>query len=132
MKRLIRTLALTALTVFGVAILALPAGQALAYNPLDTACKDTREAAPCSVQDQSTQIAGPNGIIVRVTRIVASVAGVAAVIMMVYYGIQLAISYGDSGKATTARNGIIAAAIGLIVIVLSQAIVTFVIRNVFN
>jgi hypothetical protein len=131
-KRIILTLAL--LWGFLPAAAAwVPATPALAYNPLDKACtsSDAKNSTTCNKTSQdSTKIVGPDGIVVRVTRIVAAIGGIVAVIMIVVYGIQLITSYGDSGKATSARNGIISACVGLVVIVLAQAIVVFVISNI--
>ncbi|MFZ2275639.1 MAG: pilin [Candidatus Nanogingivalis sp.] len=57
------------------------------------------------------------------------VVGVAAVIMIIYGGIQYVISAGDSGKVGKAKNTILYAVIGLVVAVMSYAIVNFVVSN---
>jgi len=131
-KKFILTLAL----IWGflpAAAALVPATPALAYNPLDKACStgDAKASTACNADTQDdSKITGPNGVIVRVTRIVAAIGGIAAVIMIIVYGVSLITSYGDSSKATSARNGIIAACIGLVVIVLAQAIVVFLISNI--
>lgn len=100
------------------------------FNPLDKACTDAgSSSAACQDKDDPDSITGRNGIIVRVTNIVATVAGVAAVLVIVIYGIMIVISYGDSGKVTQARNAIIGAAAGLIVIALARTIVVFVVNR---
>jgi hypothetical protein len=55
--------------------------------------------------------------------------GVLSVIMIIYGGIQYVISVGDSGKVAKAKNTIIYAVVGLIVAILSYAIVNFVISQ---
>ena len=55
-----------------------------------------------------------------------AIFGAIAVLIVVYAGIQLIISNGNSEKVATARRSIIAAIAGLIVISLSWVIVTFV------
>ena len=55
--------------------------------------------------------------------------GVLSVIMIIYGGIQYVISAGDSGKVGKAKNTILYAVIGLIVAILSYAIVNFVISQ---
>ena len=131
-KKFILTLALLWGLLPAAAAL-VPAAPALAYNPLDKACSADGANASTACNDDTqddSKITGPNGVIVRVTRIVAAIGGIAAVIMIIVYGVSLITSYGDSGKATSARNGIIAACIGLVVIVLAQAIVVFLISNI--
>lgn len=51
--------------------------------------------------------------------------GIIAFIYLVLYGIKYITSGGDAGKATEARNGIINAIIGIIVIVLAFFIIGF-------
>lgn len=101
------------------------------FNPLDKACTGAA-AGSAACRDKSNNpdsITGPNGVIVRVTNIVATIAGVAAVLVMIVYGIVMIVSYGESGKVTQARNAIIAAAVGLVVIVLARTIIVFVINR---
>jgi hypothetical protein len=101
-----------------------------AFNPLDRACTgDAAQSAACQDKDKADSITGPKGVIVRVTNIVATVAGVAAVLAIVIYGIMIVISYGDSGKVTQARNAIIGAATGLVVVALARTIVVFVVNR---
>ena len=49
--------------------------------------------------------------------------------MIIYGGIQYVISAGDSGKVGKAKNTILYAVIGLVVAVMSYAIVNFVVSN---
>lgn len=57
---------------------------------------------------------------------VLAVFGAIAVIMVVYSGIQLIISQGNSEKVAQARRGVIYAVAGLVVIGFAQVIVLFV------
>lgn len=57
------------------------------------------------------------------------VVGVAAVIVIIYSGLQYILSTGDSGKVQKAKNTIVYAVVGLIVAILSYAIVGFVIDS---
>lgn len=56
--------------------------------------------------------------------------GVVAVIMIILGGIQYMTSQGDSAKAKKARDTILYAVIGLIVALLSFAIVTFILNSI--
>jgi len=101
------------------------------YNPLDKACtgEGAGSAACRSKSDNPDSITGSNGVIVRITNIIAMIAGVAAVIVMVVYGFMIVTSYGESGKVTQARNAIIGAAVGLAVIALARTIIVFVVNR---
>jgi hypothetical protein len=71
-----------------------------------------------------------NNIIATVINIFSVVVGVVAVIMIIYGGFRYITSGGDSGKITSAKNTIIYALIGLVVVALSQFIVKFVLAKV--
>ena len=58
------------------------------------------------------------------------VIGTAAVLFIIYGGIQMVISQGDPAKIKTARNTITYAIIGLVVGIASYAIVSFVVSNI--
>lgn len=110
-----------------------PALAAAPYNPLDKACSQSGagESTTCANKDgKDNAITGNDNVIVRVTRIVATAAGVVAVIVIIVYGLQLIFSYGDASKATTARNAVLAATVGLVIIVVAQSIVVFLVRNI--
>lgn len=58
------------------------------------------------------------------------IAGIIAVIMIIYAGIQYILSAGDAGKAKTSRQNITYSLIGIVVIILAYAITNFVTTNV--
>ncbi|HPD98962.1 MAG TPA: hypothetical protein PLJ04_02610 [Candidatus Saccharibacteria bacterium] len=61
---------------------------------------------------------------------VLAIFGAVAVIMVVYSGIQLIISQGNSEKVAQARRAIIYAVAGLVVIFFAQVIVLFIFNRV--
>ena len=61
---------------------------------------------------------------------VLAIFGAIAVIMVVYSGIQLIISQGNSEKVAQARRAIIYAVAGLVVIFFAQVIVLFIFNRV--
>jgi hypothetical protein len=67
-----------------------------------------------------------NSMITTVVNIFSAIVGIIAVIMIVYGGLRYITSGGESGKVTAAKNTIIYAIIGLIVVALAQFIVKFV------
>jgi hypothetical protein len=130
MKRFLIIIALFFGTSFiGTAALTTPA-YAASGDVLQNACKDVSgggDSAACDSKQET--ISGTNGVLYRVTRLVAIIAGVAAVIVMIAGGLMFVTSNGDASKAGTARNTILYAAIGLVVIALAQAIVTLVVNR---
>jgi hypothetical protein len=58
------------------------------------------------------------------------VISTAAVLFIIYGGIQMVISQGDPAKIKTARNTILYAVIGLVVGIASYAVVSFVVSNI--
>lgn len=77
--------------------------------------------APGSVGD--SQIAAILGTVYLV-------AGIVAVIVIIIGGIRYTTSGGDSGGVQSAKNTILYAVVGLVVIIMASAITTFVINNV--
>ncbi len=96
-------------------------------------CETTdRNATVCTDKDQAqtetnNSIYGPNGIITKIANIVAIIVGVAAVIVIVIAGIQYMLSTGDPSKVSRAKDAIIYAVIGLVVVVLARTLVVFII-----
>lgn len=62
--------------------------------------------------------------------LVSAIVGFIAVVMIIIGGIRFVVSNGDSAKVTTARNTIIYALIGLILVAFSQIIVKFVLARI--
>lgn len=67
-----------------------------------------------------------NGILSTVISILSYVVGIVAVIMIIYGGIKMVLSQGDSSSFGTGRNTVIYALIGVVVAVLAQVLVHFV------
>ena len=67
--------------------------------------------------------------ITKITDIVAWIAGAAAIIVIVVAGIRFITSNGDSNAVVSARNTIIYAAIGIVVIVAARSIIVFIVNR---
>lgn len=65
-----------------------------------------------------------------VINIISILVGIAAVIMIIIAGFQYITSGGDSGKVSSAKNSIIYAIVGLVVVALAQSIVKFVLNRI--
>jgi hypothetical protein len=95
------------------------------------ACLDTGSCsvddANCAAGDAGTRV---NEIIKLVINIFSLIVGVIAVIMIIIGGLKYITSGGDSGNVSGAKNTIIYAVVGLVVVALAQFIVRFVLEKV--
>lgn len=71
-----------------------------------------------------------NSIISTVINIFSIVVGVVAVIMIIIGGLKYITSGGDSGNVSGAKNTILYAIVGLVIVALAQIIVRFVLSRV--
>jgi len=80
----------------------------------------------CVNQEADTQV---NDTIKLALNLFSAVVGIIAVVMIIVGGIQYITSGGDSGNVTKAKNTILYAVIGLVVVALAQIIVKFVLNR---
>lgn len=73
-----------------------------------------------------------NGLIKLVINLFSIVVGVVSVIMIIIGGLKYITSAGDSNNVTSAKNTILYAIIGLVVVALAQFIVQFVLAKSLN
>jgi cytochrome bd-type quinol oxidase subunit 2 len=85
---------------------------------------------PCDPTNDSAATDKINGLIKLIINTFSLVVGVVSVIMIIVGGLMYITSAGDSGKVTNAKNTIMYAIIGLVVVALSQFIVRFVLTKV--
>lgn len=81
----------------------------------------------CTPPEKSPTI---EGLIKTIVNVLSWIVGVLAVIMIIYAGFQYVTSGGDSGKISNAKNTLIYAIIGIVIVAFSQAIVFFVLSKV--
>lgn len=133
---------LTFLLIFIVPI------NATAFDLFKTSCSSgTAGGGPvCQQKDKqnastSNPIGGPDGIIHKVADIFALVAGVAAIIIIIYSGFVFATAGGAIGgqragdnptRAKNARGALIGAVVGLVIVALAWTITTFVTNNLIH
>jgi hypothetical protein len=75
-------------------------------------------------------ILGSSGILSLVINLLAAIAGLVAVIMIIISAIQLINSGGSSEKVAKARDTIIFACVGLVVVVLARILVLFIVSKI--
>ncbi|HSX16744.1 MAG TPA: pilin [Patescibacteria group bacterium] len=73
-----------------------------------------------------------NKTITTVINFFSAIVGIVSVIMIIYGGFKYISSGGDSGNVQSAKNTIIYAVIGLVVVAMAQFIVQFVLNKVIN
>jgi hypothetical protein len=83
----------------------------------------------CDDNDATNRL---NNIIKTIINVVSIVVGVVAVIMIVFGGLKYITSGGESSNVSSAKNTIIYAIIGLVVVALAQFIVRFVLDRSIN
>lgn len=79
--------------------------------------------------DEPTSGNGLSGIASKVVNFLSVIVGVVAVIMIIVGGFRYITSGGESGNVSGAKNTLIYAIVGLIIVALAQFIVHFVLSN---
>lgn len=111
-----------------IAFAADPLSDICAANPSSDTCKSstvTKDSNGAAVNP----LTGTNGTLYKVSTIIATVTGIVAVIVIIVSGLRYITSGGDGQKTASAKNTLVGAIIGLVIIVLAQSIITFVVRR---
>lgn len=85
------------------------------------------DGTSCDTETGSERI---QQIVTTLVNVFSIVVGIVAVIMIVVGGFKYITSGGDSGNITSAKNTIVYAVIGLVIVALAQFLVQFVLKNV--
>lgn len=111
----------------------------LSFTPIAHAAGDVCSQNKSSVPAEVWNAAGCEGtsddlpgLIVGILNAIIAISGIIAVIFVLIGGINYMTSAGDSAKLQKAKNTILYACIGMIIAVLSFAIVNFVIVNIIG
>ncbi len=111
---------------------ALASNFALAADPaINTggyACGGTN-ATGFSSEDCNQDAGKLPAILTNIINIFSWIVGIVSVIMIIYGGFRYIISGGDSNGVTAAKNTILYAIIGLVIVALAQVIVQFVLTK---
>ena len=106
-----------------------------AYRGVD--CSGSKaSSAVCTDKNSGNPLYGPDGVLIKITNIVAFIAGAIAVIMILVGSIRFITSGSDISKGSrvdtdveAARDTIVNALIGLAIIVLAKIIITYVVSR---
>ena len=99
-------------------------------DPSICAENPNRDPAICSVETpDDNALVGPDGLITRVSQWLVYISGALAVVLIIIAGFMFIFSQGNPQSAGRARSTVLYAIIGLVVVVIGQAIVTFVLNR---
>jgi heme/copper-type cytochrome/quinol oxidase subunit 2 len=119
--------------ILGFALLFIAAPvPAYAAGVFDEACNGQTDSATCTSVTPpkgANPLTGADGILLKVARIIAIIAGVTAVIVIIISGFSYMTADGDPQKAKKARDALVGALVGLFIIAISSVIITFVINS---
>jgi hypothetical protein len=90
---------------------------------------DNPSAAECATSDATEKI---NNLIRTVVNLLSVIVGVIAVIMIIVGGLRYITSGGNDTSVTGAKNTILYAIIGLVIVALAQVLVRFTLNKVTN
>ncbi|MFZ2494721.1 MAG: hypothetical protein WAW60_03070 [Candidatus Saccharimonadales bacterium] len=119
-------ISLTAMTVFALSFVVLPATSVAAAN-FDGGIKEGSNSA--QGKDQPGELFGESGVFKTVTNILLYIVGAISVIMLIIGGIRYVVSGGDQSAVTAAKNTILYAIVGIVVAILAFAAVNFVVES---
>ena len=98
-------------------------------NPFSKVCDQATAENSFVCNESAKDPSAQDGIIVKVTNIVAYIGGIAAIIIIMVGGFSYVMSSGDSSKINKAKDMIIFALVGLVIIVFARTIIVFVVSK---
>ena len=126
------TLALTVPLLVAVPVFAQDAQEQI-NNGLCTGANleftDTPTAGNCDAGDATEKL---NNLVRTIVNLLSAIVGIVAVIMIIVGGLRYITSGGNDASVTGAKNTILYAIIGLIIVALAQLIVRFTLSKVAN
>jgi hypothetical protein len=132
---MIKSLKTFMLSIFSAGLLVVPvlapAVVSAAADPQANVCSGAGTlslsgTSPCQDADASNKV---DAIITTVINLFSIIVGIVAVIMIIVGGLKYITSGGDSTAVSTAKNSILYAIIGLIIVALAQILVRFVLTK---
>jgi hypothetical protein len=131
-KLLIASISILALGLVSAGVVVVAPANAASANIKTSLCNGsnlTNGSADCNT---ITGNAGNNvnSMVATIINIFSWIVGVVCVIMIIYGGFRYVTAGGDSGKVGDAKNTILYALVGLVIVALAQVIVKFVLSKV--
>lgn len=125
---IIRLAAALVLLVPAVPVAVSAQGVTDCLNGSDASIGACLDSGSCIDDEDCQQDAGEsvNNIVNTIINVFSLIVGIVSVIMIIIGGFQYITSGGDSGKVGNAKNTILYAIVGLVIVALAQVIVRFV------
>lgn len=105
-------------------------------NVLDEPCKAAPQSSLCKDNSQtknqtssSNRFYGPNGLLTKVAKLIAMIAGIFGVIMIIIGAIKYALAGGDAANINSAKNTVLYALVGIVIAAIAQGIILFVLSK---
>jgi hypothetical protein len=98
-------------------------------NNIATGANKALGDSPVNCSSAGNGLAGLGAVAKNIVDIFSILVGIVAVIMIIYGGFRYITSGGDSGSVGNAKNTLIYAIVGLIIVALAQVIVRFVLST---
>lgn len=119
------------LLALALSLASLAPTQFAAADVLDQACQGAgANSSTCKSRSTTNPVVGSGGVLTRVVDILGVVAGVMAIIVIIFGGIKYITSGGDPGKTANAKNTIIYGIIGLLVVIFARIMVGIVVSRI--
>jgi hypothetical protein len=112
-----------------LAVMAAPA-TVFAASAKDAVCEGAQFTSGAATCDTTTSETTVKGVVSLAIRILQMIVGIISVFTIIIAGLGYITSGGDSAKTKTAKDRILYAAVGLMVVVLAEVIVRFVLNRV--
>lgn len=131
MKQLINKAKVLILVVLSLALIGVVAAPRVFADAKSAVC----EGAGLTVGSSGSGCAAPAGspdvdsALAKGMNLFSAILGIIAVVMIMVGGLKYMTSQGDAGQMNSAKNTIIFAAIGLLIVALAQVIVNFVLER---
>lgn len=137
MIRKLKLLLAISLSVGFLSLAAAPGASAFSLFPSNDKCDDYAQNSrdgerPTVCKDSRSNdnpIYGPEGIVRLIVNILATIIGVAAIIVIIVAGIQYMLSTGDPTKVNNAKNAILYALAGLAIAVAARTVVVYILSK---
>lgn len=127
----LRLFAMT-LACLGIFSFAMAPRVAAVYNPFSSACStpEAKNSPTCGSLTTTNPLTGSNGLLMKITYIVAAVTGFTAILVILIAGSRYMTAGGDTKKASDARNALIGALVGLCIVSFASLIIMFIVSRI--
>lgn len=110
--------------ILSLAVLVVPQVSAAAFNgTIQGGAESARGTS------QTADLFGSSGVFQTVTNVLLFVLGAISVIMIIIGGLRYVVSGGNSANVTAAKNTILYAIVGVVIALLSYAVINFVLNS---